>query len=105
MSERIHSPLADRIQRLLTVLPLICFNSLVYRLTFWKAEHQIGMLSTGRNRLYLLVHLSNRYTVFQVRKKIRMELVFGAGGVETDTPQYGLRRTYKKNWEATVSVD
>lgn len=105
MSERIHSLLADRIQRLLTVLPLICFNSLVYRLTFWKAEHQIRMLSRGRNRLHLLVHLSNRYTVFQVRKKIRMELVFGAGGVETDTPQHVLRRTYKKNWEATVSVD
>lgn len=97
MSERIHPPLADRIQRLLTVLPLMFFNSLVYRLTFWKAEHQIRMLTTGRNRLYLLVHLSNRYAVFQVRKKIRMELVFGAGGVETDTPQHVLRRTYKKN--------
>lgn len=105
MSERIHSPLADRIQRRLTVLPLICFNSLVYRLTFWKAEHQIRMLSRGRNRLHLLVHLSNKYTVFQVRKKIHMELVFGAGGVETDTPQHVLRRTYRKNWEATVSVD
>lgn len=43
------------------------------------------MLTTGRNRPYSLIRLSNRYAVFQVGKEIHMELMFGAGGVETET--------------------
>lgn len=49
-----------------------------------KAKWQIKMLAIGRNRLCSLVHLSNRYAVLQVGKKIRTELVFGVGGVETE---------------------
>ena len=86
VSEGIHAPLADRIQVILTAIPITFFlNSLVYRPVFWKAEHQIRMITTGRNRPYSLIRLSNRYAVFQVGKKIHMELVFGAGGVETET--------------------